>query len=680
MNGLHSILLAALLVSVSLPGSDDYLAGHTYERDAKYGDAAKSYQTCIDAKGPLADYARVRLAGCRAASGDVQGGIAAYRRLLKNAQDEPWARMARLRLALLLARQKTHAEATPLFTQALSFEPKPWWADERQADAAKSYIETPDARTQGFTIFKNIIATTPLRQRRVDAANILAQSSDPTDRLTAAWGLVKSGERPDALRLLLALAPDALKGDAKSEEWIAAAKAFDPKAKAPTPEQMTQFLALGEKSGRNAWVRVFLAYVVRNETSGGRTANARRACDLLLKASSDTDEAAYALWWLGNRLGDDKKVEEAVAEYERLVKHCSKHSLVDDALFAAGSLQKTAKFTKQAAKTFSRLGQNHPTSRFTPCAWYWAGMCHESLGDKHKATECYKHCADCGPGDFYSHRASQRLHHADVKGYTESQDVKVDGSRSFLRTLDTKAPEEELPPGLRNDARFERLAFFGQNGLEEAEWEAVGLAGMLKSGLSACAIYDYMAQAGLAQTAMDLARVFEWGMKDGRPTPARLAVDYPKAYWPLVTGVAKENNLDPFLILAVARQESTFRPALTSYAGAQGIMQLMPSTAAWLGKSDSELKKCATNLEDPLNSLKLGARYLARMIERSDGNLAYALASYNAGPGNCDKWRVKFANTDLETFIESIPFKETRNYVKIVLGNYAAYCSLYPNP
>jgi len=343
-------------------------------------------------------------------------------------------------------------------------------------------------------------------------------------------------------------------------------------------------------------------------------------------------------------------------------------------------LQKTAKLPKQAAKTFSRLAQNHPSSRFTPCAWYWAGLCHESLGEKHKATEYYKQAADCGPGDFYSHRASQRLHHAGAKGYTDGRNVKIDGSRAFLRTLDAKPPEDEIPPELRNDPRFERLAFFGQNGLEEAEWEAVGLADTLKSGPNAGAVYAYLAWAGLAQTAMDFARVFEWGVKDGRPTPARFAVDYPKAYWPLVTGVAKENNVDPLLILAVARQESTFRPTLTSYAGARGVMQLMPQTAEWLGKSDSELKKCAANLEDPLSSLKLGARYLARMIERSDGNLVYALASYNAGPGNCDKWRVRFANTDLETFIESIPFRETRNYVKIVLGNYAAYCSLYPDP
>jgi len=85
----------------------------------------------------------------------------------------------------------------------------------------------------------------------------------------------------------------------------------------------------------------------------------------------------------------------------------------------------------------------------------------------------------------------------------------------------------------------------------------------------------------------------------------------------------------------------------------------------------------ADDLEDPVHSLRLGARYLKRMLERWDGNVVYALASYNAGPGNCSKWKKNKGNVPLETFIESIPFDETRDYVKMVLANYAAYRSLY---
>jgi soluble lytic murein transglycosylase len=106
----------------------------------------------------------------------------------------------------------------------------------------------------------------------------------------------------------------------------------------------------------------------------------------------------------------------------------------------------------------------------------------------------------------------------------------------------------------------------------------------------------------------------------------------------------------------------------------------MPGTAELLAKGDPEIPRdAADGLEYPLNSLRLGAHYLHHMLDGSQGNIAYALASYNAGPGNCAKWRKQFAKMDLESFIESIPFLETREYVKIVLGNYAAYHSLYPS-
>jgi soluble lytic murein transglycosylase len=108
-------------------------------------------------------------------------------------------------------------------------------------------------------------------------------------------------------------------------------------------------------------------------------------------------------------------------------------------------------------------------------------------------------------------------------------------------------------------------------------------------------------------------------------------------------------------------------------------MQVMPPTAQWLAKVDPSIDAaCIANLENPDNSFRLGICYLLRMIERSNGNLVHALASYNAGPGNCAKWLKRWPNADIETFVENIPFGETRNYVKTVLGAYAAYHSLYP--
>ena len=151
-----------------------------------------------------------------------------------------------------------------------------------------------------------------------------------------------------------------------------------------------------------------------------------------------------------------------------------------------------------------------------------------------------------------------------------------------------------------------------------------------------------------------------------------LSLGWPPGFWALL--------ICPLLLLAVARQESTFRPRVQSHAGAVGLMQVMPGTADWLAKVEPAVtEEHVADLRNPANSMRLGAYYLMRMVDRSEGNLVFALGSYNAGPGNVDKWRKRGPVTDMAAFVEAIPFGETRGFVKKVLGNYAAYHSLYPD-
>ncbi len=113
----------------------------------------------------------------------------------------------------------------------------------------------------------------------------------------------------------------------------------------------------------------------------------------------------------------------------------------------------------------------------------------------------------------------------------------------------------------------------------------------------------------------------------------------------LIYNEAKKNNLPPELVAAVAHTESKFKPTARSHAGAQGLMQLVPRTGRWMG---------ARNLMDPTQNVQAGAKYLRYLTDRFDGNMTKAIAAYNAGEGN------------VQRFGGVPPFKETRNYVKRV--------------
>lgn len=332
----------------------------------------------------------------------------------------------------------------------------------------------------------------------------------------------------------------------------------------------------------------------------------------------------------------------------------------------------------RARRLFEEQIQLYPASPEVPNALYWRGRLAEEEQDLNTARAYYQMLSDRFRFFYYAERARERL-----------LVVKIDGSVPAVPLL-RKIP----PPALR--VRFDRGAappdnlrvqksFLLQNGglfdLALAELEvAYTQDGSLWAMGEMVRIYQ---STGRYWRAMQMLKkgvpgYFSLEIAD-LPRPFWEAL-FPRLYWSDIQRYSEENELDPSLVAGLIRQESEFHAGAVSRARAIGLMQILPSTGRKLAR-DLKLRRYSTNmLWDPTVNLQLGTRYFRGLLDDLEGTPQYALAAYNAGPDRVTEWRDHGQYRDVDEFVESIPFTETREYVQAVLRNAAVYRRLYGAP
>jgi soluble lytic murein transglycosylase len=161
------------------------------------------------------------------------------------------------------------------------------------------------------------------------------------------------------------------------------------------------------------------------------------------------------------------------------------------------------------------------------------------------------------------------------------------------------------------------------------------------------------------------------GVRWGGPAHAALR---PRPYEDIVIEVARDRGLDPNLLFAVMRVESVYNPRVVSYAGAIGLLQIMPRTGRLIARSMGRRDFGIDDLLDPRTNIEMGAWYLASLIRRFEGCVPLAIAAYNGGPHNVRHWlREHSTSMPLDAFLERIPFEQTHRYVRRVLAHWTAY-------
>ena len=223
--------------------------------------------------------------------------------------------------------------------------------------------------------------------------------------------------------------------------------------------------------------------------------------------------------------------------------------------------------------------------------------------------------------------------------------------------------------GARDDvARVVKLAELGMRPDSLREWQAV-VRGFDDDALNQASIYA--AGRGLHDRSINTAN----------RTRERhdYALRYPMPWREQFSAAARDNAVEEALLLGIARQESRFVPEIVSSAGAVGLMQLMPATARWVAKQSGRSDYKPSRINDLDVNTQFGAFYFKYWLDRLDGSPALAAAAYNAGPGRAQAWRPA-EPLEGAIWVETIPFNETRDYVKKVLANSVYYAHALGDP
>ena len=335
----------------------------------------------------------------------------------------------------------------------------------------------------------------------------------------------------------------------------------------------------------------------------------------------------------------------------------------------------------RALALFTEHLQRFPRSPHRPAALYWIARTREGSGDLRQARPVYQAIADLFSNHYYAYRSREQL-----KGVRPTDADKA--------ALDPKLATILAGLESRTSARFSSDAAQvpGLPGRLSARVRTLGLIQLFEAAAGELLRTSPKSRGMQLQAAMLLHQGGHYRASTYRLQQLfpgfvyRPFASLPREIWRMLLPIkyaslfaqeARKHGLDPYLLVALVRQESGFDPQAVSAAEARGLMQLIPETARRVGRQLQLDNLSPDQLFLPRFNIRLGSQYFADCLRQFNGDVDQALASYNAGPHRVTLWLSGGDYREAAEFVENIPFTETRNYVKIIHRNHQLYKQLY---
>ena len=366
--------------------------------------------------------------------------------------------------------------------------------------------------------------------------------------------------------------------------------------------------------------------------------------------------------------------DEADLVFRELAQKFPKHRYAERAAWKAGWAAYRSQRFAEAITFFETAAAAFPRADYRPSWLYWAGRSRDQLNDTTTANERYRLVVADYRNSYYGRLAATLL-------TTRRQPVLPSASAPLATTLATvKVPPtealiRELTALQLYDEALREVQYAQRVWGDSPPLQATTAWIRNRQGLGLRAQERFNAVRG-AITLMRRAYP-QFLAAGGEDLPADvLQIIFPIDYWPLIQKYSKMHGLDPFLVTALMAQESTFTAEIRSSANARGLMQLMPSTGRIYARKLGMRSFSTASLLQPEMNVRLGTQYFKDLVDRF-GGVHYALAGYNAGEHRVAKWLTEAPGLPTDEFIDNIPFPETQNYVKRILGTAEDYRRLY---
>jgi soluble lytic murein transglycosylase len=650
------------------------VAGYAHLQDRDYTRAIDALSSAKPRAGDLGDYVNYYLGSAYHQSGRFAESAATLGGFEKTFPESLLIRDAHVAYANALVADGRAQEAVEL----LENDRRPVRADLELA-LGRAYMAF-NQPAKALVIFRNLYFTMPLSPEAAQVerdlkkwtstppapppvvaerklrADLLARGKQYNQAANEYHDLMNDAAPEDRAALQMAMA-EALRHGGRDKE---AKKALDAMPKATPELEAERLFNLGE-----------IARAANDDDSFLRT------LDQLRQTAPTSTWLEQALLSAGNIYLLRRDYDRAIDSYRELQLRFPNGGRASYALWKATWLSLRKGRRADAVKGFDDQIALYPSSGEIPAALYWRARLAEEDGDTAKARAYYQKISDRFRNYYYGELARQEL-----KKTKSAGDPVQYALLDRIPPIDANA-KVTADPVPTDDLRVQKARLL-ENGalLDFAVRELRAAAEEDKGNWLAPETARMYVDVGRYDIAIETLK---------RAVPNYFAIDlpslprpywealFPRPYWADLKRFSTENALDPYLVAALIRQESEFNPNAVSHANAVGLMQLLPKVGKAVAKQEKVKHFSSNELFTPAVNLQLGTRYFRSMVD-TFGAFEYALAAYNAGADRVQDWQGAGKFRDVQEFVESIPFTETREYVQAILRNANVYRQLYGAP